>query len=103
MLSEEEKEAIEMLKRIDVKFFLNGSIEQSNFIIGEADKVNNSIEIVLNLIQKQQAELEKKDKIIDKMAEKLVKDTEWFYSEFDNYTKEDFIEYFTKLAEEDKQ
>ena len=38
-------------------------------------------------------------KIIDLMAEMLVKDHEWFYSEFDNYTKEQFIEYFTNKVE----
>ena len=40
--------------------------------------------------------IEKQDKIINEMAEMLVKDHEWFYSEFDNYTVEDFIEYFEK-------
>jgi hypothetical protein len=44
-------------------------------------------------------ELDKKDKIINEMAEMLVEDHEWFYSEFDNYTKQDFIEYFTKKVE----
>lgn len=48
------------------------------------------------------AEIEKKDKQIDLMAEELVKSHEWFYSEFDNYTKEDFIKYFEKKAEESK-
>ena len=47
-------------------------------------------------------QLKKKDKMIDLMAEELVKAHEWFYSEFDNYTKEDFIKYFEKKAEEDK-
>ena len=42
------------------------------------------------------SELEKKDKIIDLMAEELVKAHEWFYSEFDNYTKEDFEKYFER-------
>lgn len=51
-----------------------------------------AIDTVLN-------ELEKKDKVIDKMAEKLVEAHEWFYSEFDNYTKEDWKEYFYKKVE----
>lgn len=67
-MTEEEKKAIEMLKRIDVKFLLNGSIEQSNFIIDEADKVNNSIETVLNLIQKKDTEINKLNNVIDRMA-----------------------------------
>ena len=49
-----------------------------------------------------QAEIEKKDKMINLMAEKLVEDTDWYFSEFDCYTKEDFIKYFTELAEEEK-
>lgn len=64
-LNDKEKKAIEMLKRIDVKFLLNGSIEQSNFIINEADKINNNIEITLKLIQKQ-------ERVIDEMAKQLV-------------------------------
>lgn len=45
-------------------------------------------------------EIEKADTVIDLMADKLVEAHEWFYSEFDNYTKEDFKEYFYKKAEE---
>lgn len=55
----------------------------------------------LQVIQKQQAEIEKKDKMIDLMAKELVKAHKWFYSEFDNYTKEDFIKYFEKKSEEE--
>lgn len=47
-------------------------------------------------------QLQKKDKMIDLMAERLAEDTEWFYSEFDNYTKQDFIDYFTNKVEEDR-
>ena len=87
-----EEEAIERLKRIDIKFFLSGMNEQSNYIVDEADKTNKAIEKVVNLIQTQQAEieqlkqagnamdlllkqkieeLEKKDKIIKELEEKL--------------------------------
>lgn len=58
------------------------------------------VEEGLQTISKYQAELEKKDKIIDLMAERLVEAHEWFYSEFDNYTKEDFIEYFKRKVED---
>lgn len=60
-MNEEEKKVIERLKRIDIKFFLSGMNEQSNYIVDEANKVNNAIETALNL-------LEKKDKMIDEMA-----------------------------------
>lgn len=45
-------------------------------------------------------EIDKKDKIINLIGEMLEKDHEWFYSEFDNYTKQDFIDYFTNKVEE---
>ena len=46
-----------------------------------------------------QPEQEKKEAIINEMANKLVEAHSWFYSEFDNFSKEDFIKYFTKKAE----
>lgn len=55
-------------------------------------KLDQAIETILN-------ELEKKDKIINLMAERLEHDTEWFFSEFDDYKKQDFIEYFYKKVE----
>lgn len=63
-----DKEAIEILRRIDIKFFLCGMIEQNNYIVDEGDKVNNAIEIVLNLLENQKAEIEdlkNKDKMIN--------------------------------------
>ena len=58
------EEAKKLLNRIDIKFFLNGTIEQSNYIVDKADEVNKAIETVLN-------ELEKKDKVIDLLADDL--------------------------------
>ncbi len=45
------EEAKNILKRIDIKFFLNGSIEQSNYIIETADKVNKAIEAALQAVE----------------------------------------------------
>lgn len=84
--------AKEKLKVIDIKFFLNGMAEQSNYIVDKADEINIAIETVLS-------ELEKKEAIINEMVNKLVEAHSWFYSEFDNFSKEDFIKYFTKKAE----
>ena len=47
-------------------------------------------------------ELDKKNKQIDLMADKLVEAHEWFYSGFDNFTKEDFIQYFERKVEDVK-
>ena len=52
------------------------------------DLLEESWKIVLS-------ELEKKEIIIELMANKLVEAHSWFYSEFDNFSKEDFIKYFT--------
>ena len=38
---------IELLERIDIKYFLSGSIEQSNYIVEKADEVNEAIEHIL--------------------------------------------------------
>lgn len=51
------EKAKKLLNRIDIKFFLNGTIEQNNYIVDKADEVNKAIEAVLN-------ELEKKDTVI---------------------------------------
>ena len=59
--------AKEKLKIIDIKFFLNGMIGQSNYIIDKEDEINIAIETVLS-------ELEKKDKIIDLIVEDFQND-----------------------------
>ena len=74
----------------NLKGYLNW-LKTNGFSMAENDE---AIQIILS-------ELDKKDKIINLMAERLAEDTEWFYSEFDNYTKQDFIEYFTNKVEED--
>ena len=81
--------AKEILKRIDIKFFLNGMTEQNNYIVDKADEINIAIDTVLNELEKKDKQIEqyqnmlatndmlhvleceKKDKIIDLMAEQL--------------------------------
>lgn len=58
------EKAKEKLKGIDIKFFLNGMTEQSNYIVDKADEINIAIETVLS-------ELEKKEAIINEMSEYL--------------------------------
>lgn len=88
-MTKEQEEAIERLKRIDVKFFISGMNEVSNYIIDEADKVNNAIETVLSMLKEKdkeierlryikksfdyvvQKETEKKNRQIDLMAEEI--------------------------------
>lgn len=58
------------------------------------------IEEGLVIINKQQSEIEKKEAIINLMAKQLVEAHGWFYSEFDNFTEKDWIEYFKKKVAE---
>lgn len=85
-----DKEAIEILRRIDIKFFLCGMIEQNNYIVDEADKVNNAIETVLNLLENQKAEIKEKDKLL-KLHTKL----EYQY-------KNDYLNVIEDLKNKDK-
>lgn len=75
-MNEKEKKAIEDLKNYKYD-----------------NEVYKSIQIVLNLIEKQ-------DKMIEYMAKMLVENHEYFFSKFDDYTTEDFIKYFEKKARE---
>lgn len=68
-----------------------------NFI---KDMVEKYHDLTHNFLEKDIAIIKKKDKIIDLMAERLVEAHEWFYSEFDNYSKEEFIEYFKRKVED---
>ena len=85
-------------------------LKWKNEIYVKSIKSHDRYEIELNdeIIEKNnkifdlEAKIEKKDKVIDLMAKELVKAHEWFYSEFDNYTKEDFIKYFERKVEEEK-
>ena len=86
------EEAKEILDRIDIKFFLSGMIEQSNYIVDKADEVNAAIYTVLN-------ELDKKDKVIDMMAEDIFdyeKDIKYYVPEYEEFfkNKEEVKEYY---------
>ena len=79
------------------------------YAVSIADRVNSAFkqehennEDLEMLYKGCQIELEKKDKIIDLMAEQIKKDTDWFYGEFDNYTIEEIKECFKKKVEENK-
>lgn len=86
------EEAKEILDRIDIKFFLSGMIEQSNYIVDKADEVNAAIYTVLN-------ELDKKDKVIDLMTEDIFdyeKDIKYYVPEYEEFfkNKEEVKEYY---------
>lgn len=58
------------------------------------------IETVLNLLKEKDAEIEKKDKMIDLILDKFKEGTEYYYSEFDYMTKEDLKQYFERKAKD---
>lgn len=104
--------AKEKLKVIDIKFFLNGTTEQSNYIVDKADEINIAIETVLS-------ELEKKEAIINEMAKYMEQEMAEYqlddiYSELHNcngmernWTRgkeaeiKEIKEYFTKKSEKE--
>lgn len=99
-----------------LNFYLSALEQEHNYDVkmidevkGEAVKLYKELETLkrdFEIVDHECIRLEqediRKDKIINEMAEQLVKAHAWFYSEFDNYNKEDFIEYFKKKVEEDK-
>lgn len=79
-MTKEQEKAIEILEKIDVKFFISGMTERKDYIIDKADEVNVAIETVLSM-------LKEKDKIIDLMSEQLttpVHDKEYVKQYFKN-------------------
>ncbi len=83
-MSEEEKKAIEIV--------MDFAITHINDFESEDDF--KYIDIAKNLIETQKAELKKKDKMIDKMAENLTSPI---------HNKKEVIEYFTRLVEGEKK
>lgn len=104
-MSEEEKKAIEVLSGKRNETTWNDTIRQikRKEITDVVVTRQKYIKTILNLIEKQQKELEKKDKIIDLMANNIA-DSSNVYENLVNtefeHTKEEVIEYFTKKAEE---
>ena len=66
--------AKEKLKVIDIKFFLNGMTEQSNYIVDKADEINIAIETVLNELEKKEAIINEMARYIDKITEEIARE-----------------------------
>ena len=101
-MSEEEKKAIERIDYIQDFIIENG---QYNADVNDMEYFSK----ILNLIKKQQEQLQEKDKIIDLMAE-MITEAKFCYfkkekggellGEYRCYNKAEWIEYFTKKARE---
>ena len=68
-MTNEQREAIKLLERINASYFLSGMIEQSNYIVDKAYETDKAIDTVLTLIKEQQEKIEKYEKIIDKISQ----------------------------------
>lgn len=94
MLSKEEKRAIDFFKKSFNKkippFWYDDTISN----------IEEKIKTILNHIEKQQADIKKKDNIIDKMAEEIYNLSQKQDMRNDNITiwinKEHILNYFTK-------
>lgn len=73
-------------------------LKEKDNLINEQLKENVRLQKELNEENKRCMILANNDKfkeqVIDLMADELVEAHKWFYSEFDNFNKEDFIKYF---------
>ena len=113
-MNEEEKKAIEVLKnkRPSEQILISGKMSVDilvNLIENqqkELEKNTERINELINEVTLKQCELEKKDKIIDLMANNIA-DSSNVYENLVNtefeHTKEEVIEYFTKKASEDNE
>lgn len=66
-MTKEQEEAIDRLRKITNRQILYGN--KYGIVIEEFKKLQEDIETVLNLLKQKDAEIEKKDKMIDLMAE----------------------------------
>lgn len=64
-MTNEQKEAIELLERIHASYFLSGMIEQSNYIVDKAYETDKAIDTVLSLIKEQDKKIEHLKENID--------------------------------------
>lgn len=87
---EEAKKTLKLIKSVPIIYECEFTMNNK-----ELSELKQAIETILS-------ELDKREAVIDEMAEKLVEAHGWFYSEFDNFTKEDWKEYFYKKVEEGK-
>lgn len=100
-MSADEEKAIEYFNTHDEMYFkFDGDISDLKKALGiyETDTFENDVikvKTLLNLIKKQQAEIEKKDKIIDKMAETFSNISKGKTFIENNTDKEEIKEYFT--------
>ena len=103
-MTNEQREAIELAKEFTKMDFSN-PMGWTGYYDAELEELSQAIETVLNLIKEQQEKLEKKDKIIDLMAEEIIMTkpanctrTNEFNTEKVYMSKEEVKQYFADKA-----
>ena len=106
-MTTEQREAIELAKEFTKMDFSN-PMGWTGYYDAELEELSQAIETVLNLIKEQQEKLEKKDKIIDLMAEEIIMTkpanctrTNEFNTEKVYMSKEEIKQYFANLVEKE--
>ena len=89
-MPKEQREAIELAKEF-IKMDFSNPMGWTGYYDAELEELSQAIETVLNLIKEQQEKLEKKDKIIDLMAEAFKQD--------DVRSVEEIKQYFERKSE----
>lgn len=105
-MTNEQREAIELAKEFTKMDFSN-PMGWTGYYDAELEELSQAIETVLNLIKEQQEKLEKKDKIIDLMAERInwLCKTNGILLDREhgvNFTEEDIKQYFERKVEDVK-
>ena len=114
-MTKEQEEAIENLTKLlkqrdekQVKITTYNLFENIETVLFMLKQNSAEIENYKSLYNKALKDLVKVDreniqlkKQINLMAEELVKAHEYFYSEFDNFTKVDFIKYFERKVKDE--
>lgn len=98
-MNEQEKNAVEKFEKIGLKSFREDKVGKDE-LLSYIDFV-----IILNLIEKQQKEIELKDKIIEEMAKDIIEAESYIgstglYAEFEGASLEYVINTYTNKVEE---
>ena len=107
-MTKEQEEAIEYLRKLHPKIYW---IKPNGPLLEEDKLLKKAIETVLNMLKEKDAEIEKKDKMIDLMAEEMKKRATCPLDDYNydldcenkcnNNTKECWKQYFERKVEDE--
>lgn len=95
---------IKILNGIDIKFLLSANIEQSNFIIDEANKINKAIENLLHAYKRQKQRNKEHQKNNGELREKIKElEAKLEFKQWGDLDDIRFEEYINELIQETKE